>query len=184
MYSTDGTFDDHARRADAEATRTMHGYQHGEPWFVARCQRPGAERAALWLAFYRERFRAIADDLRQLDGPVLAEGVDLLPCCVLPVASPGRAAWLVPTRPFYEARHFARERARRRDPGTPTDDGWAFYQHTIDDTRRRLAAAGMSPTVVDGEASPGSIAADLATLFGLDTGRRGRVGAAVLGPSQ
>jgi hypothetical protein len=55
--------------------------------------------------WYRgEGFRLIVDDLVAMPpGPVLVEGLRLLPELVQPLATPGRAVWLLPTPQFRRA---------------------------------------------------------------------------------
>ena len=87
-------------------------------------------------------------------GPVVAEGVDLLPDCVAAVADPKRSAWLVPAHGFWEPRHF-RERS------------WAYYRDMIDHHHERCAALGLHLIEVDGSLSAADITTGLAGRFDL-----------------
>lgn len=163
VYGTDASFDEHARQADRQTQPTLWAYQHDDPLFLAACARPGAERARLWRRLYRELFAAVAADLAAL-GPVIAEGVHLLPECVAACASPRRAVWLVPTRAFYERHQFQRPSARERGERS-SEEGWAYRAEMIGTTRAVAARLGLDLIEVDGSRSPEQIADDLAASW-------------------
>ena len=96
-YSCDEQFEAHRRRASRER----------HPHFCRLMDLPPEE---LWappvddrvrdlLAFYGDEFAMVLEDLRELSrGPVIAEGVGLLPARVAAVlADPSHACWLIAT---------------------------------------------------------------------------------------
>lgn len=104
LYSTDEHSDRHARQARQSTQPVMFAYQHDDPMMYQQDQ-PAAEKAALWRSFYAERFPMIGAELATA-GPMVAEGVDLLPDSIASVAASARAVWLLPTRSFWEPRRF------------------------------------------------------------------------------
>jgi hypothetical protein len=74
-----------------------------------RLARPPQWQAERELAFYREQFDFLLEELVALsaDRPAVVEGADLLPDLLQGIGVPmGRAVWMVPT-PAFQLRHYA-----------------------------------------------------------------------------
>ncbi|HKI02518.1 MAG TPA: hypothetical protein VKK31_11090 [Thermoanaerobaculia bacterium] len=115
LYSCDDAFEAHRRRADPRRHRCFHRLMDLPP---ERLFAPPAEvQAADLLAFYRDEFEMVLEDLRELTGPVLAEGVGLLPDLVAAIApvtlEPGRSSWLIATPEFRRRAYAGRSDAVR-----------------------------------------------------------------------
>lgn len=99
LYSCDDAFEAHRRRADPLRHPCFHRLMDLPPERLFAP--PAGTQAADLLRFYRDEFEMVAEDLRELTGPVLAEGVGLLPDLVAAVApDPGRSLWLIATPDF------------------------------------------------------------------------------------
>lgn len=119
------------------------------------------QQVAEELAFYREEFAFIRDDLARLpsDRMVIAEGAALLPELIDPAAvARGRAIWIVPTAEF-QRHHYA-----KRDWTTETlsacsdrDAAWANWMERdarfAHEVKRSARALGYPLLVVDGTRS-------------------------------
>jgi hypothetical protein len=96
LYSCDEYFEDHRRRATPERHPGFHRLMDlppGELW-----TRPAAQQARDLFRFYEDELAMVIEDLRRIRGPVIAEGVGLLPHLVAPrLADPQRACWLIST---------------------------------------------------------------------------------------
>lgn len=96
LYACDDRFEEHARRADPirhPRFRRLADLSPGELW--SSSAETQAERL---LGFYDDEMDLVLADLAALPGPVLAEGVGLLPARVAGVlAAPWRAVWLIAT---------------------------------------------------------------------------------------
>jgi len=172
LYSCDDRFAEHRRRAVPE----LH------PHFcrlmdlpVERLWRPpAAVRARELLRFYEDELTMVMEDLRLLTGPVLAEGVGLLPAAVADVLSSRRqACWLIAT-PAFRRRHYPRRGAwlaemlgRCPDP----ERAFAAWMARDDEVARHLAAQAATRSlpcrVIDGAGSEEETAAALARHFRL-----------------
>ena len=153
-YETDAHFDRHAREADAVRQPTMHAFQHDKGWNVWSRSLEGAEKAAVWLQFYRERFASIVADLKACEGPVVAEGVELLPEAVDEIGQGGRGVWLVPTRAFFERRE------------GPVCD-WDYYRDMIEQVGGQTEKLGLLLILSDGAAAVEETAAAVESRWGL-----------------
>lgn len=99
LYSCDGCFEAHRRRADPLRHPRFHGLMDLPPEHLFAP--PAEARAAELLGFYRDEWEMVLEDLRALPGPVVAEGVGLLPDLVAAVCSdPGRSLWRIATPAF------------------------------------------------------------------------------------
>lgn len=102
LYSCDDAFEAHRRRADPRRHRHFHRLMDLPPEKLFAP--PAGVQAEELLLFYRDEFEMVLEDLRELTGPVLAEGVGLLPDLVAGVApdalEPGRSSWLIATPEF------------------------------------------------------------------------------------
>jgi hypothetical protein len=99
LYSTDDAFETHRRRADERRHPSFHRLMDLPP---EQLFAPPAEvQAADLLRFYEDEFEMVLEDLRDLPGPLLVEGVGLLPGLVGAAApDPRRALWLIATPGF------------------------------------------------------------------------------------
>jgi 2-phosphoglycerate kinase len=106
LYSCDEQFEEHRRRASPERHPHFHRLMDRSPeelWAP-----PVATQVRDLLLFYEDEFAMVAEDLRSLPGPVIAEGVGLLPALVAGVlGEPHRACWLIAT-PEFRRRHYPR----------------------------------------------------------------------------
>ena len=106
LYSCDDRFEEHRRRASPERHPGFHRLMDLTPeelW-----TRPVAAQVQDLLRFYEDELTMVVEDLRSLPGPVLAEGVGLLPALVAEVlAEPWRACWLIAT-PGFRRRQYPR----------------------------------------------------------------------------
>jgi hypothetical protein len=170
-YSCDERFEAHRRRASRER----------HPHFCRLMDLPPEE---LWtppvddrvpdlLAFYDDEFSMILEDLRELRGQVIAEGVGLLPARVAAVlADPRRAGWLIAT-PAFRRRHYPQRAAMAELLGRSPDPESAFetWMARDDEVARRLeaeaAALALPVYTVDGAVSEAETVATLARQLGL-----------------
>lgn len=172
LYSTDDRFADHRRRADPVRHSTflrVGGLPPEELW-----ARPAAEQAAELVLFYKEESEMVVEDLEALPGPVLAEGVGLLPELVAPrLASQARAVWLIATpelrRAVYPQRGpFVQELLSRcPDP----QEAFARWMERDDRIAGLLADQarhlGLAVVPVDGDKDIEAVAAEVAWKLGL-----------------
>ena len=99
LYFVDAFTYSHAERAEGSSYPAMQSFAAktmDERWLHPEPE----EMAEEFLAYSRDRFRMVLDDLRGLpaEPPVVAEGPQLLPELVAPLLTrPGAAVWLVPT---------------------------------------------------------------------------------------
>ncbi|WP_426502056.1 hypothetical protein ACPPVO_30895 [Dactylosporangium sp. McL0621] len=161
LYSCDDAFD---RHADAgPVMRKVTAMSVGE-----RLAQPVDVQVEDVLRLYREEFPLM---LRELAGPVVAEGAALLPELLAGLAVPrGRAVWIVPTEDFQ--RHHYRHRAWARALVAGAPDPEAAFERWMerDATFARLVAGqardlGYTVITVDGTRSPGDIAAAVGAQF-------------------
>jgi hypothetical protein len=179
LYSCDDWFAEHRRRA-APALHPHFCRLMDLP--VERLWRPpAAARARELLRFYEDELAMVMEDLRGLPGPVLAEGVGLLPAGVAgALSSPDQACWLIAT-PGFRRRHYARRGpwlaellGRCPDP----ERAFAVWMARDDEVARRLAAQAAALSLpcrtVDGAATEEETVTALARHYHL--GRLGRPG--------
>jgi hypothetical protein len=119
----------------------MYRFCHDKPWARSTRGLPFVERAAVWLQFYCERFTLICEDLLQMaNTKIIADGVDLLPEMVKSITPNHYAAWLVPTREFFDQHYFTREWVLEDED--QSDHIWSYYQVLINHhTNVELATA-------------------------------------------
>jgi len=99
LYSCDERFEDHRRRADP--ARHPHFHRLMDRPMEELWAQPAEVQAGELLRFYEDEMEMILEDLRELPGPVLVEGVGLLPEWIAAVcADPRRALWLISTPSF------------------------------------------------------------------------------------
>jgi 2-phosphoglycerate kinase len=108
LYRCDEALEGHLRRITPTAYPLMHTLANSswnDIW-----GRPVDTQIGEELAFYREEFPLILEDLRDLpaETPVIVEGTALLPELVAPLlTAPQQALWLVPSAAF-QREHYAR----------------------------------------------------------------------------
>jgi hypothetical protein len=170
-YSCDEQFEAHRRRASRERhpdfCRLMD-LPVEELWAP-----PIEDRVRELLAFYADEFAMVLEDLREMTGPVFAEGVGLLPARVAAVAAaPRHACWLIAT-PGFRRRHYQRRAAMAELLGRSPDPQSAFenWMARDEEIARRLeaeAAAHALPVfLVNGALSEPETADTLARHLGL-----------------
>ena len=108
VYHCDDAYGDHTERCNSSDHPTMYAIARmtwDDIWM-----HPVDVLVARELAFYREEFDFILDDLRAFATakPILVEGCALLPALVAPLLTlPQQAIWVVPT-PMFQRMHYAR----------------------------------------------------------------------------
>jgi len=172
LYSCDDRFEEHRRRAGPEIHPHFHRLMDlpaAEQWLL-----PPRRQARELLRFYQDELEMVIEDLRRLPGPVLAEGVGLLPARVAAaVSAPHQACWLIAT-PAFRRLHGPRRAAwlpellaGSADPAGAVA-GWMARD---DEVARRLAAQAarhaLTCRIVDGSAGEQETAAALARHFRL-----------------
>lgn len=96
LYSCDDRFEEHLRRADPARHPRFRRVADLPP--EALWSGPAEVQAEEILGFYGDEMEMVLEDLAAMPGPVLAEGVGLLPERVADVlARPWRAVWLLAT---------------------------------------------------------------------------------------
>jgi len=105
LYSCDERFEEHRRRASPERHPNFHRLMDLPPTELWRP--PVATQVRDLLLFYEDEFAMVVEDLRETQGPVIAEGVGLLPALVAEVlGKPHQACWLIAT-PEFRRRHYS-----------------------------------------------------------------------------
>lgn len=172
LYSCDERFEEHRRRASPERHPHFHRLMDLPP--EALWTQPVETQVRDLLRFYEDEFAMVVEDLRDLPGPVIAEGVGLLPSRVAGLlADRHRACWLIAT-PGFRRRHYpqrgpwlAELLARCPDP----QQAFADWMARDDEIARRLAAEAtalaLPHQLVDGGSSEEETMAALARQFGL-----------------
>jgi hypothetical protein len=172
LYSCDERFEEHRRRASPERHPHFHRLMDLPPETL--WTRPVETQVRDLLLFYEDEFAMIVEDLRELPGPVIAEGVGLLPARVAGLlVDRHQACWLIAT-PDFRRRHYpqrgpwlAELLGRCPDP----QQAFANWMARDDEIARLLAAEAATLAlpcrVVDGGGSEEETAAALARQFGL-----------------
>ncbi len=171
LYSCDDRFEEHRRRASPELHPGFHRLMDLSPeelW-----TRPVAMQVQDLLRFYEDEFTLIVEDLRSLPGPVLAEGVGLLPARVAEVlAEPRHACWLIAT-PAFRRRQYPRRPwldellGRCPDPRQAFADWMARDDEIADYLEAGAASLGLAVHTIDGAGTEEETVAMLERLFGL-----------------
>ncbi len=172
LYSCDDHFEEHRLRADPARHPHFHRLMNApmeELW-----ARPAGVQAAKLLHFYQDELDMVIEDLQRLPGPVLVEGVGLLPERIAAVCpGPHRALWLISTP------EFRRQAYLKRGPLVPkllsrcTEPEEAFirWMERDDQIAGRLAAgarrSGLSVLKVNGRQTLEKTARTVAERFGL-----------------
>lgn len=170
LYSCDERFEEHRRRASPERHPHFHRLMNRSPeelWAP-----PVATQVRDLLLFYEDEFAMIAEDLASLSGPVIAEGVGLLPALVAEhLAGPHQACWLIAT-PEFRRRHYPRRGLADLLGGYPDPQlAYESWMARDDEIARQLAAGAsalaLSHRIVDGNITEEEIASALARQFHL-----------------
>jgi hypothetical protein len=174
LYSCDERFEEHRRRASPERHPHFHRLMDRsaeELWAP-----PVATQVRDLLLFYEDEFALVAEDLRSLPGPVIAEGVGLLPALVAEVlAEPHQACWLIAT-PEFRRRHYPQrgladllggypDPQRAFDDWMTRDDEIAVYLES------QAAALALPFQVVDGSRTEAETVGMLARQLHLAGGK-------------
>lgn len=172
VYSCDDHFEQHRRRANPERHprfRRVAALAPEELW-----KAPAEVQAEDLLGFYEDEMEMVLEDLADIHGPVLAEGVGLLPQRISEVlADPSRAVWLIANDDFrlrvYPGRiSFVEEMlARYEDPEAAFAE-WMRRDYLVAQTIvqgvRRMGGAVVH---VDGNRTVEETATTVATLLRL-----------------
>lgn len=135
---------------------------------------PADVQAADLLDFYRDEIDMVFEDLRALPGPVLAEGVGLLPERIAAACpDPRQALWLIATPGFrrraYPQRGPFVQELLRRCPNP--EEAWSRWMERDDRIARHLEEEarrlGLGVVVVDGSEEVGAVARRVAEWFGI-----------------
>lgn len=172
LYSCDEHFEEHRRRASLERHPGFHQMMDLPPeelW-----TRPVAAQVRDLLRFYEDEFTMVVEDLRSLSGPVIAEGVGLLPTLVVEVlAEPWRACWLIAT-PDFRRRQYPRRGpwldellGRCPDPRQAFDDWMARDDEIAAFLAAEAASLGLAVRTVDGGGTEEGTVRALERLFRL-----------------
>ncbi len=171
LYSCDEHFDDHRRRASQERHPHFHRLMDLSP---EELWAPAVESQVRdLLLFYRDELAMVVEDLREIQGPVIAEGVGLLPELVAEsLAEPRQACWLIATSEFRRL-HYPRRNLAGLLTGYPDPlRAYSDWMARDDEIARYLAAEagaqGFPCRIVDGESTEAETAAALARLFRLE----------------
>jgi hypothetical protein len=170
LYSCDEQFEEHRRRASPE--RHPHFCRLRDQPPEALWAPPVATQVRDLLLFYKDEFAMVVEDLRSLSGPVIAEGVGLLPALVAEVlAESHRACWLIASADF-RRRHYPRRNLEGLLSGCP--DPQLAYDHWMardDEIARRLAAGAaaraLSCRIVSSDTTEAETLSALARQFRL-----------------
>lgn len=156
LYSTDDTFAEHLHRAAQSAQPSMYDFGHTRGWVEWVKNQAVDVQVDIWVRFYRERFSLILEDVDALGrDPILMEGVELYSDCILPYADIGRAAWIVPTRCFFERHYYTRPWITE----PPSEETWTYYETMIAYIRGQVQDVG--GLLVENDVAPPEAVADM-----------------------
>ena len=171
LYSCDERFEEHRRRASLDRHPHFHRLMDRSP--AELWAPPVEEQVRDLLLFYKDELAMVIEDLREIQGPVIAEGVGLLPELVAPVlAEPHRACWLIST-PEFRRRHYPqRDVAGLLSTCPDPQRAYETWMARDDEIARHLAAEaanrGLPCCVVAGGAPEAETVSALARRFRLD----------------
>ncbi len=170
LYSCDDHFEEHRRRADPARHPNFHRLMDApmeELW-----ARPVSVQAAELFRFYQDELDMVLEDLQRLEGPVLVEGVGLLPERIAEVCpDPRRALWLISTPEFRRQAYLKRGPMVRRLLSQCREPEKAFIRWMERDDRvaGRLATgvrrSGLSVLKVNGRQTVEEVARQVAERF-------------------
>jgi 2-phosphoglycerate kinase len=177
LYSCDDHFEEHRRRADP--ARHPDFYRLMDMPMETLWARPVEAQAAELLRFYRDELDMVLEDLQLLSGPVIVEGVGLLPERIAEICpDPRHALWLISTPEFRRQAYLKRGPlvrkllSRCREP----EEAFIRWMERDDRVARHLAAGarrcGLSVLKVNGRQTVEKVAQCVAERFRLaDTDR-------------
>jgi len=170
LYSCDERFEEHRRRASPERHPQFHRLMDQTP--EALWAPPAATQVRDLILFYKDEFIMVVEDLREIQGPVIAEGVGLLPALVGEILTePHRACWLIATPEFrrrhYPQRGLARLLAGIPDPQRAYDDWMARDDEIAVYLESQAAVLELPYRKVDGGSTEVETVAALARQFRL-----------------
>jgi 2-phosphoglycerate kinase len=170
LYSCDERFEEHRRRASPDRHPYFHRLMDLPP--EALWAPPVATQVRDLLRFYEDEFTMVVEDLREISGSVIAEGVGLLPALVAEIlAEPHRACWLIST-PEFRRRHYPqRGLAELLDGCLDPRRAYDVWMDRDDEIASRLAAGAAARSlpylVVNGSTTEAEIVSALARQFRL-----------------
>lgn len=170
LYSCDERFEEHQRRASPERHPHFHRLMDQAPeelWAP-----PVETQVRDLLLFYENEFAMVVEDLKSLPGPVIAEGVGLLPALVAAeLPEPHRACWLIATPEFrrrqYPRRGLAELLGRCPDPQLAYEKWMARDDEIAIYLESQAELLALPYRVVDGARTEAETVAALAHLFRL-----------------
>jgi hypothetical protein len=170
LYSCDERFAEHRRRASPERHPHFHRLMEQAP--EALWAPPVATQVRDLLRFYKDEFTMIVEDLREISGPVIVEGVGLLPALVAGMlAETRRACWLIATPEFrrlhYRERDLAELLSRCPDPQRAYEDWMARDDEIARQLAAEAAARSLPCRIVDGCTTEAETVSALARQFRL-----------------
>jgi hypothetical protein len=171
VYSCDERFEEHRRRASPERHPDFYRLMDRAP--EALWAPPVATQVRDLLGFYEDEFTMVAEDLREISGPVIAEGVGLLPSLVAKVlAEPHQACWLIATPGFrrwhYPQRNVAGWLADTSDPQRAYENWMARDDEIAREIAAEASARALPYRIVDGDTREAEIVSTLARQFRLE----------------
>jgi 2-phosphoglycerate kinase len=168
LYSCDERFEEHRRRASSELHPHFHRLMDQTPeelWAP-----PVEVQVRNLLRFYEDELSMIIEDLREIQGPVIAEGVGLLPALVDEILTePHRACWLIATADFrrqlYPRRGVAELLGRCHDPRRAYEDWMARDDEVASRLAAEAAARSLTCRIVDRGSTEAETISALARQF-------------------
>lgn len=171
LYSCDERFEEHRRRASPEHHPNFHRLMDLPPAELWRP--PVAAQVRDLLLFYEDEFAMVVEDLWEIQGPVIAEGVGLLPALVAEVlADPHQACWLIAT-PEFRRRHYPKRGlggllGDYPDPQRAYEDWMARDDEIAIELESQAVALALPFLVVDGSHTETKTRETLARQFRLE----------------
>ncbi len=168
LYSCDDHFEEHRRRADPARHARFCRVADLAPEELFRGS--PESRATDLLDFYADELEMVFEDLAAFPGPVLAEGVGLLP---ERIAEPRRAVWLISSPAVRRSFHASRTTMARELLARCADPDQAFARWMERDTlvaaavEKAARERGLQVLTVDGSRSIEETAAEVTRRLGL-----------------
>jgi hypothetical protein len=170
LYSCDERFEEHRLRASPESHPGFYRLMDLAP--EALWAPPVATQVRDLLRFYEDELSMIVEDLREISGPVIAEGVGLLPALVVKhLVEPHQACWLIATpelrRRLYTQRNPAGWLADCPDPQLAYEQWMARDDEIARGLATEIFARALPYRIVDGDTTETEIVSALARQFRL-----------------
>jgi dephospho-CoA kinase len=170
LYSCDDCFEEHRRRADPVRHPDFHRLM--DMPMEKLWARPVEVQSAELLRFYRDELLMVLEDLERISGPVLVEGVGLLPERIAEICpDPRRVLLLISTPEFRRQAYLKRGPLVRKLLSQCREPEKAFIRWMERDDRvaQRLSAgarrSGLSVLKINGRQTVEEIARQAATRF-------------------